>query len=279
VQARPIVTFLTDFGWQDPFVGIMKGVLLGICPDASLVDLCHEIPPHDILHASFLLHMTVGAFPVGTIHVAVVDPGVGGARRPILATIDGQYFVGPDNGVLSYWLETAETYQVRRLSVDTFWRHPVSASFHGRDIFAPVAGHLAAGVDRDRFGPVITDPVCLETPRPQADASGRVHGQVMRVDRFGNCLTNIPGHLVDGPPSERGAQVAVRVGGRQIGRFVRTFADVAVGEAGAFVGSAAYVELFCNQGHFAREWQVGLGDPVTLDGAAATSARGPAEAH
>ena len=265
MRARPVVTFLTDFGAQDPFVGIMKGVVLGICPDASLVDLCHEIPAHDILHGSFLLHMAVGVFPAGTIHVAVVDPGVGGARRPILADIDGQFFVGPDNGVLSYLLATAERYEVRRLSVETFWRHPVSASFHGRDIFAPVAGHLAAGVDPDRFGPVVADPVHLETPRPQADAAGRVQGQVMRVDRFGNCLTNIPGHLVAGAPPERGGQVVVWVGGRQIGRFVRTFADVAAGEAGAFVGSAGYVELFCKQGHLAREWRVGPGDPVTLE--------------
>jgi S-adenosylmethionine hydrolase len=203
------VTFLTDFGTHDPFVGIMKGVVLGICPDASLVDLCHEIPAHDILHGSFVLHTAVGVFPAGTIHVGVVDPGVGGARRPILAAIDGQFFVGPDNGVLSYPLATAERYEVRRLSVETFWRHPVSASFHGRDIFAPVAGHLAAGVNPDRFGPVITDPVRLEIPRPKANAAGRVQGQVMRVDRFGNCLTNIPGHLVTGPPSEPGGQIVV----------------------------------------------------------------------
>ncbi len=264
MRARPVVTFLTDFGAQDPFVGILKGVVLGICPDASLVDLCHEVPAHDILHGSFLLHMAAGAFPAGTIHVAVVDPGVGGARRPILADIDGQCFVGPDNGVLSYPLASAERCEVRRLSVETFWRHPVSASFHGRDIFAPVAGHLAAGVDSNRFGPVIADPVRLETPRLEADAAGRVQGQVVWVDRFGNCLTNIPGHLAAGA-AEGGGQVVVRVGGRQIGRFVRTFADVAAGEAGAFVGSAAYLELFCNQGHLAREWRLRPGDPVTLE--------------
>ena len=262
---RPVVTFLTDFGTQDPFVGIMKGVVLGICPDASLVDLCHEIPAHDVLGRQFSPAHGSRIFPCRDHPCGRGGPGGRRERRPILADIDGQFFVGPDNGVLSYPLASAGRYEVRQLSVETFWRHPVSASFHGRDIFAPVAGHLAAGVEPARFGPIVADPVRLETPRPRADATGRVQGQVIRVDRFGNCLTNIPGHLVAGVSSERGGQVVVSVGGRHLGRFVRTFADVAVGKAGAFVGSADYVELFSNQGHLAREWRIGPGDFVTLE--------------
>jgi hypothetical protein len=264
VQARPIVTFLTDFGTQDPFVGIMKGVVLGICPDAALVDLCHEVPPHDIVGGSFLLHTAVGAFPAGTIHVAVVDPGVGGERRPILAEIDGQVFVGPDNGVLSYPLAAAGRCAVRRLSVEAFWRHPVSTSFHGRDVFAPVAGHLAAGVSPDCFGPPLADPVRLEIPQPRVDTAGRVQGEVVWVDRFGNCLTNIPRDLVPDTTTERGGPLHVWVGGRPLGRLVGTFSEVGAGEAGALVGSAAYLELFCNRGNLARDRQVRIGDPVCL---------------
>jgi hypothetical protein len=258
------VTFLTDFGTRDPFVGIMKGVVLGICPDVAMVDLCHEVPPHDILGGSFLLHTAVEAFPAGTIHVAVVDPGVGGPRRPILAEIDGQLFVGPDNGVLSHSLASAGRCAVRRLSVDAFWRHPVSASFHGRDVFAPAAGHLAAGVSPDRFGPIIADPIRLEIPQPRVDTAGRVQGEVVWVDRFGNCTTNIPHDLVPVSTAERSGQLQVWVGGRPLGRCVRTFSDVRAGEAGALVGSAAYLELFCNQGNLARDWPVSTGDPVWL---------------
>jgi S-adenosyl-L-methionine hydrolase (adenosine-forming) len=264
VRARPVVTFLTDFGTQDPFVGIMKGVVLGICPDVAFVDLCHEVPAHDIIGGSFLLHTAVGVFPAGTIHVAVVDPGVGGARRPILAEIDGQVFVAPDNGVLSYPLASAARCEVRGLSVEAFWRHPVSASFHGRDVFAPVAGHLAAGVSPDRFGPTIADPVRLEIPQPRVDTAGRVQGEVVWVDRFGNCITNIPRDLVPVPTKGRSGQIQVWVGGRPLDRLVETFAEVGSEAAGALVGSTGYLELFCNRGNLARDWRVSIGDPVCL---------------
>ena len=261
---RRIVTLLTDFGTQDSFVGIMKGVILGLCPEAAVVDLCHEIRPFDIRGASFLLQSAVGCFPEGTIHLAVVDPGVGGDRRPILAEIDGQLFVGPDNGILSYPMASGRRPIVRELSATEFWRHPVSASFQGRDIFAPVAGHLAAGVSQDRFGPIIRDPVRLEIPCPTMDASGAVRGQVVWIDRFGNCITNISRADVETLASRGAGPIRVVFGERRSGLLVPCFAGAGAGGCGAIVGSLDHLELFCNQGDFAGRYRVKSGDPVGL---------------
>ena len=265
MRPKPLVTLLTDFGARDPFVGIMKGVILGICPDASLVDLCHEVPVHDVLGASFLLQTAVPAFPAGTIHVAVVDPGVGGPRRPILAEIDGQMFVAPDNGLLTHRFASAGRRRVRHLVAQEYWRHPVSASFHGRDIFAPVAGHLAAGVEPARFGPEIGDPACLEIPRPTADSTGRILGTVMWVDRFGNCITNIAQKEIEAIAGAGGGSIRVYAGGRALGILVGWFGAVRPGEAGAIRGSAGYVELFRNRGDLARQWSLAPGDQVLLE--------------
>lgn len=262
---KPLVTLLTDFGARDPFVGIMKGVILGICPDASLVDLCHEIPPQDVLGAGFVLATAVRAFPEGTIHVAVVDPGVGGARRPILAEIEGHVFVAPDNGLLSYLFASAGRRRVRHLVVQEYWRHPVSASFHGRDIFAPVAGHLAAGVEPAGFGPEIGDARCLEIPRPTVEAVGRVRGVVMWVDRFGNCITNIARRDLEAVAGAGSGRVQVHAAGRSLGTLVGCFEDLPPGEAGAILGSAGYVELFCNRGDLARRRGLASGDHVLLE--------------
>ena len=188
---RPVVTLLTDFGHQDPFVGIMKGVILRLCPTAALVDLCHETAAYDILGASFLLQSAVCFFPPGTIHVAVVDPGVGGPRRPIVAQIGGQVFVAPDNGVLSYPMASGGVRTIRAITAREYLLPEVSATFHGRDVFAPVAGHLACGVPLERFGPEVADPVGLPIPRPRRDPSGQIAGEVIWIDHFGNCITNI----------------------------------------------------------------------------------------
>ena len=264
MRARPIVTLLTDFGTQDPFVGIMKGIILDLCPEANLVDLCHEVRPFDIRGASFLLQSTVGCFPEGTIHLAVVDPGVGTERRPILAEIDGRCFVAPDNGILGYPMASGRRCVVRQLSAAEFWRHPVSASFHGRDIFAPVAGHLAAGVSPERFGPIVHDPVRLEIPRPTMDASGTLRGEVVRIDRFGNCITNIARSDVAALASRGTGPILVLVGERRSGLLVSCFAGAGAKGCGAIVGSTDYVELFCNQANFSRRWRVKAGDPIAL---------------
>lgn len=263
MSLRALVTLLTDFGTRDPFVGIMKGVILRRCPDASLVDLCHEIPAQDVLGASFLLHTAVRVFPAGTIHLAVVDPGVGGPRRPILAEIDGQAFVAPDNGLLSHVFAAAGRRRVRHLVAQEYWQHPVSTSFHGRDIFASVAGHLAAGVAPASFGPEIGDPVELDIARPRADAAGRIHGAVVWVDRFGNCITNIPQTEVVSLVG--GGRIQVHAADRLLGTLVGCFGDVRPGETGALVGSAGYVELFCRLGNLARQRALAPGDPVVVE--------------
>lgn len=262
---KPLVTLLTDFGTREPFVGIMKGVILGICPDASLVDLSHEVSGQDILGASFLLSTAVPAFPAGTIHVAVVDPGVGGARRPILAEIDGQTFVAPDNGLLSHVFAAAGWRRVRHLTAQEYWRHPVSSSFHGRDIFAPVAGHLAGGAKPDRFGPEIGDPVRLGIPRPKRDRVGRIRGTVVWVDRFGNCITNIGQAEIDWLAASGGGRIRVQAAGRPLGMLVSSFGEVRPTEAGALVGSAGYVELFCNLGNLAQQRSLAPGDWVIVE--------------
>ena len=261
---RPIVTLLTDFGHQDPFVGIMKGVILGLCPEAVIVDLCHETPAFDILGGSFLLQSAVRFFPSGTIHVAVVDPGVGGPRRPILARIDQQVFVAPDNGLLSYPMAGGTVHSVRVITACQYLLDPVGATFHGRDVFAPAAGHLARGVSPERLGPEIADAARLAIPQPQRDGPSAIRGAVLWVDRFGNCITNITQKdLGTGAGAERDP-VQIRIDGRPLGPLVGYFGE-AGGGRGAIIGSTGHLELFSNLGNLAREWGLTHGASVCLE--------------
>ena len=262
---RPVVSLLTDFGHQDPFVGIMKGVILRLCPEAALVDLCHETPAYNILGGSFLLHSALRFFPTGTIHVAVVDPGVGGPRRPIVARIDDQIFVAPDNGLLSYPMARGALHGVRVVTASQYLLHPVSATFHGRDVFAPVAGHLACGLPVERVGPEIADPVRLAIPRPERDASGAMRGVVLWVDRFGNCITDITREDLARVAGDGPGQVRVLVDGRLLGPVVGAFGEVGGGGRGAVIGSTGHLELFSSQGHLAREWRLAVGASVRVE--------------
>jgi len=257
-----IITLLTDFGYQDPFVGIMKGVILGLCPNAVLVDLCHDITAYEVLAGSFLLQSAVRFFPPGTIHVAVVDPGVGGPRRPILSQIDDQFFVTPDNGLLSYPMAHGTIQVVRAITAQQYFLQPVSASFHGRDVFAPVAGHLARGVPFERFGPEITDAVRLPIPRPHLDAAGSLFGQVLRIDHFGNCITNIAREDIE---AFAAGGVRVQLNDRSLGGIVQFFGEAGRGGCGAIIGSAGYLELFAHRGNLARQWGIATGDTVRLE--------------
>ena len=262
---HPIVTLLTDFGHQDPFVGIMKGVILGLCPNAVLVDLSHDTAAYDVLTGSFLLQTAVRFFPSGTIHVAVVDPGVGGPRRPILAHIDDQLFVAPDNGLLSYPMAHGTVRAVRAITAQEYLLLPVSATFHGRDVFAPVAGHLARGVPPERFGPEIADAVRLPIPRPRLDAAGTLSGQVIRIDRFGNCITDIAREDLEAFAAGTAGGVRVLLNGRPVGGLVQFFGEVGPGGRGAIIGSTGYLELFAQQGNLAQEWGVAPGAAVRLE--------------
>jgi S-adenosyl-L-methionine hydrolase (adenosine-forming) len=259
-----LITLLTDFGHQDPFVGMMKGVILRLCPEARIVDLCHETPPYNILGGSFLLQSAVRFFPAGTIHVAVVDPGVGGPRRPIVSVIDQQVFVAPDNGLLSYPMAHGRVQAVRVITASAYFLHPVSPTFHGRDVFAPVAAHLARGIPVERLGPEVSDAMQLDVPRAQRDASGAVRGQVLWIDRFGNCITNVTQQDLGTCGDGTGRGVRILLDGRPLGSVVRFFGEAGMGGAGAVIGSTGHLELFSNQGNLAREQGVAPGSSVYL---------------
>ncbi len=265
LDRRPIITLLTDFGHQDPFVGIMKGVMLSLCPAAALVDLCHETAAYDVLGGSFLLHSAVRFFPAGTIHVAVVDPGVGGPRRPILAQIDDHLFVAPDNGLLSYPMSHGTARSVRAITAGEYLLEQVSATFHGRDVFAPVAGHLARGVPPARFGPEVTDAVRLTIPRPSLDPVGVLTGQVVWIDRFGNCITNIRREDVEAFAAGVSGTLRVLLDGRPLGGIVQFFGEAGPGGRGAIIGSTGHLELFSRQGNLARQWGIAPGGAVRLE--------------
>jgi S-adenosylmethionine hydrolase len=259
-MASPIITLTTDWGLRDPFVGIMKGVILGICPGVRLVDLTHEIPPQDVLGGALALEAAAGFFPPGTVHLAVVDPGVGSPRRPIAVESGGQRFVGPDNGLLSHalrlpgWTCVALEAEAYRLPV-------VSATFHGRDVFAPAAAHLAAGIALSALGPPVPDPARL--PWPEARMQGaELVGEVIGSDRFGNLLTSVTGEGLArlGPA----ASMRVRVGGVEVGGLLSCYADGGEGTPAAIIGSGGRLEIFVRCGSARDVLGGGRGTPVRV---------------
>jgi S-adenosylmethionine hydrolase len=262
--ARRIITLLTDFGSGDPFVGVMKGVILGINPDAVVVDLCHGGAPYDPAAAAFLLLASYRYFPEGTIHVAVVDPGVGGPRRPLLATCDGHLFVGPDNGVFTPIGEQRPAFSVRAITESRYFLTPVSATFHGRDVFAPVAAHLSLGTEPSAFGSPVETYVRLMLPRPSRVRDEALRGQILHVERFGNLVTNIArtdlDDLAAGHPL---AGFAVEVAGRTM-PVVGYYGQVAPGAVGAVIGSTDHLEIFINQGDASRLFGIGRGTEVVV---------------
>jgi S-adenosyl-L-methionine hydrolase (adenosine-forming) len=257
---KPLITFTTDFGLSDHFAAVMKGVVLSLAPDARLVDITHDVTPFEVAEAAYTLAQSHRYFPEKTIHVVVVDPGVGTTRRPLLAEMAGQYFVAPDNGVLSMIL-SREKSKVRHITNAKYMLHPVSRTFHGRDVFAPVAAHLANGVPPSRFGKLIDDHLRLALDRPTRTGKRVWTGAVLKVDRFGNLITNL--HVDDFP------QIATRpfelnVGLEKIERLSLTFTECQPGVAFAIVGSSGYIEVAVNQGSAARTLGCAAGSPVEL---------------
>jgi S-adenosylmethionine hydrolase len=261
---NPLITFTTDFGTSDHFAATMKAVVLGIAPRARIIDITHEVTPFEVVEGAYTLAQAYRYFPAKTIHVVVVDPGVGSARRPILAAMAGQYFVAPDNGVLSlvFARETGrEQVKVRHITNEKFMLHPVSRTFHGRDVFSPVAAHLAMGVPPAKFGKLIEDHLRLSLDKPTQSGKRNWTGTVLKVDRFGNLITNF--HIDDFP------QIEVRpfdlsIGLEKINRLALTFTECAPDEAFAIVGSSGYLEVAVNQGSAARALGCGAGSPVEL---------------
>lgn len=259
----PIITFTSDFGYADWFTGVVHGVLHDLCPEARVIDLTHDVKPGHVERAAFILEAAAPDFPPGTIHLAVVDPGVGTDRRGLAVGAHGQWFVGPDNGLLE-WAFRDPAYEARALTEARWFREPVSRSFHGRDVFAPVAAHLAAGAALEGFGPRVTDPVRVAPPPPRAE-DGVLRGRVMFVDRFGNALTNLREDAVraafPGVPDER---LEVKAGGRVIRGLVRTYGDAPRGALVALMGSSGRLEISVVEGDVAWRYGIGAGDPVSL---------------
>ncbi|HEX8709023.1 MAG TPA: SAM-dependent chlorinase/fluorinase, partial [Pyrinomonadaceae bacterium] len=243
LSPAPLITLLTDFGNADYFAGAMKGAILCVNRKARIFDLTHEIPPQDIQAGAFTLLAVYKSFPAETIHVAVVDPGVGSARRPLLVAAGGQFFVGPDNGLFGHIYEREDDCRVFHLTNDEYFRHPVSPTFHGRDLFAPVAGALSTGIGPERLGDEITDYVRLKTREPQLLGEHGLEAAIIHVDRFGNCVTNLTSEHLDQRRMADGWRLIVN--GREISSVRNFFADGASepGELFVIPGSAGYLEI------------------------------------
>jgi len=245
-MSRGCITLLTDFGTVDPYVAAMKGAALSINPDVRLVDISHEIAPQDIADAAFVLSGAFRNFPPGTVHVAVVDPGVGSERRILAAEAEGQVLMAPDNGLLPAALGGAEPDRLVVVTNASFFRHPVSMTFHGRDILAPVAAHLTLGVGLSELGHPVSDPVRLESIAPEI-GEAEIEGSVIHVDRFGNLVTNIPGSAVRELAAKGGGEPHVELAGTVIHRIHRAYAEVGVGQLLAVIGSTGRLEVSANR--------------------------------
>jgi S-adenosylmethionine hydrolase len=277
----PIITLTTDFGYDDAYVAAVKGAILNINPGASIVDVTHTVRPQDILDAAFILNGAYRYFPKQTVHVAIVDPGVGSERRGIILKTASAIFVAPDNGILSYIIDDLFSVDDRPVIEQThglteivfkkgleaaaitdprFWRHPVSPTFHGRDIFAPVAAGLSLGISPFEFGEKINSLHVLPTAKPFADPDGTMVGQVLHVDRFGNLITNI------GSNNVAGKNITIEVAGRRIQGMTDFYAQ---GEGIiCVVGSAGYLEISLRDGSASDFLDVGVGDQIRVISAA-----------
>ena len=257
----PAITLITDFGLIDGHVGAMKGVMRTIAPSAELVDVSHEILPHDIHHGAFVLLTSYPSWPPGTTHLVVVDPGVGTERRAVaVQTIKG-VFVAPDNGVLSYVLAHEAVSAAVSLTNRKYWHQPVSPVFHGRDILGPAAAHLANGSSLDSLGePVgISDLVTFSVPVPQYHSDGHITAHIQHIDRFGNCTTDVPGDALLAADAWQ-----VRVGAQVVGGIRRTFADVPLGSPLAFLDSTGFVAIAVRNGSAARQLGLDIGNQIAL---------------
>jgi len=258
---RPVIALLTDFGSRDHYAGTMKGVVLGICPEAALVDISHDVPPHDVLTAALELAASYKFFPIGTIFLVVVDPGVGSVRRAIAADTGDFRFVAPDNGVLTAVFSESPPKRVVELTERRYARPTVSRTFEGRDRFAPAAGWLAKGVDLGALGRSAADYHHLAIPTPQVTDESIV-GEVLRIDRFGNLISNIDGKLFD--RFSRSASFEISAGAYRVGRIVATYAEAVAGELCALFGSTDHLEVALNSGNASEHLSLVRGAPIVI---------------
>ncbi|MGP0629213.1 SAM hydrolase/SAM-dependent halogenase family protein [Nitrospina sp. 32_T5] len=257
---RPVITLTTDFGLDDPYVGIMKGVMLNIAPDVRLVDLTHQIQPQNILQAALVVKAAYPYFPKGTVHVVVVDPGVGGVRRPMGLKSYDYWFVGPDNGVFTSVIDSqASCYE---LTTEKYFLKNLSTTFHGRDIFSPVAAWLARGKTLRAFGRKIADPVTLDLPLPKFDGT-TITGEISYVDHFGNLTTNIDAGLLEGV-FEHPEKLEVQVGRHTLQGPVASYSEEKEDAVGIIINSWNALEIFHREGNAAQKLKVKIGTPVRV---------------
>jgi S-adenosylmethionine hydrolase len=259
----PIITLTTDYGTRDHLVGAMKGVILKVMPDVRIVDISHQVLPCDILDGALTLGMAYKYFPPNTIHVVVVDPGVGSPRRAILVTGDHHFFIAPDNGVLSMVYEQEESFSVRHITSDHYFLRPLSNTFHGRDVFAPVAAWLAKNQQPMSFGEEITDPVRFSMPKPKT-AEGKVKGVVLKVDNYGNLVTNITAEHIPQVFLPDG-RFRININGKEVTRVVQNYGEGAPDEACGILGSAGMLEISVNRGSASRSLGAQRGAEVVVD--------------
>ena len=258
--SHPLLTLTTDFGDASPYVAAMKGVILGVNPAARLIDLSHQIPPQDVRYAAYFLANSLPFFPSGTLHVVVVDPGVGSERAILYGEVAGQRVLAPDNGCLSaIFAEAGPPIALRHVRASRFWRPNVSPTFHGRDIFAPVAGHLSLGLNPARLGPSVSRWLQLEMPHPTLTTKG-IEGEVVFVDPFGNLISNIPVDMVSQRPG------VLRIGKRTVHKFawVRSYAEAKPGELAALISSNGKLEVAVVQGNAARRLGARVGTSLSV---------------
>jgi S-adenosylmethionine hydrolase len=260
MQDRPIITLTTDFGYEDPFAGIMKGVILKINPRVEIVDITHGIHPHDIRGAAYTIGTNYRFFPDDTIHVVVVDPGVGSGRRPIMILTEHHYFIGPDNGVFTHIYNAShDILEVIHITSEHYFLSSHSPTFHGRDVFAPIASYLSRGVGMLKFGEPITDYQKIDLPVPSVSPDGVLQGEVIHIDRFGNAITNIT--KADIGMTGGGLKVAFRESEVPLKKF---YSDAADGSLCCLLNSSDHIELFIDRESAASKYNISLGDPVRV---------------
>jgi S-adenosylmethionine hydrolase len=271
---RPIITLTTDFGTNDHFVGAMKGVILDIVPDAAIVDISHAVEAFDVLDGAMAISEAYSYFPAGTVHLVVVDPGVGTSRRPLIASSDRYHFVAPDNGVLSIVYAREQRIHVRHITSHHYFRQPVSNTFHGRDVFAPAAAYLAKMVAAHKFGDEIEDYVKFAAPKPRPAGENKWHAVVLKVDRFGNLITNITPEDIPALFSGK-TEFKLVVGSKEIREIRSAYAEGTPGEVFGILGSMGYLEIVANRAAAAQFTGVGKGGEVSvlLGGATAAGTR------
>ncbi len=261
----PLITLTTDFGYDDPFSGVMKGVILKINPQAKIIDLTHGIRPHNILEASYIIGTSYSFYPDGTIHIVVVDPGVGSERRPLIMMTDHQYFIGPDNGVFSHiYGRPHDILEVRHITSDHYFSGSKSPTFQGRDVFAPVAAWLSRGIDYSKFGEPVTDYREIPLHLPAVSAGGVLKGEVIYIDRFGNAITNITRDDIDklfgsGP----GGLLKIGLKGRVV-PMKGFYSQSAEKMLGSLINSSGYLEFFVFKGNASSEYSISIGDIIEV---------------